>query len=721
MERLNNKTILGPLEQFLNLEEYYSIEDYESFLLIQTCLQTSKSSFFLFNSNKNNKLSDESIRVNFQVDDISKEVLIEKTLTKKIYTICKIYSENNKFIKILVNRAKKYDTNEILKKINELTMFKGAFKIHLNIDEFPIQTYYLEEKGFQNNDMEKEFILKKINNINQNINMNNRAQINNNNIQPNNYNMIQNYNLNQINYNQNFNNNNNINNNNNNINNNNFNIMNLYQIIQNNLENNKLLLQIITNYIQQNENNNNQMNFNLLQMINNLIQINNNIQNDFNNINSMRQNIVYLINLIKNNYMLQMNNNNQMNDNNMPLIINCLDQIYNNINNIMNLFNNNFCQIDINNNYKNNKGNNDKINRSDNEKNQKSNVDCFMFKEFENYFPLIGLKNVGQICYMNSILQCLLHIPQLNGFFINKYPEEKNNLKIINNETETEGRLCEEYHKIVMDIYKQHPKKSYISPKDFNAFLRQINGKFEEVNVKEFLSYLFQIMHAELNYKGDQKLENVPKCNQLIEKESFDIFMAVSNNLNLSIISYLFYGILKSTTICKSCQNTFYNFQYFQTLSFPTFNFKDKSFNIYQGFKEFIKPNIMLGEDKCYCQKCKGLRDMNIKNKIYFSPPYLIIHLDYGENKKYKPKEVLFGGIIDISGFADKYDRKPSIQYKLMAVCSHIGKSENSGNYITYCQNNEDKWYEFNDSSVTETKFDKLNSNSPYILIYKKL
>jgi len=711
MERLNNKTILGPLEQFLNLEEYYSIEDYESFLLIQTCLQTSKSSFFLFNSNKNNKLSDEYIRVNFQVDDISKEVLIEKTLTKKIYTICKIYSENNKFIKILVNRAKKYDTNEILKKINELTMFKGAFKIHLNIDEFPIQTYYLEEKGFQNNDMEKEFILKKINNINQNININNRAQINNNNIQPNNYNMNQNYNLNQINYNQNF-------FNNNNINNNNFNIMNQNQIIQNNLENNKLLLQIIINYIQQNNNNNNQMNFNLLQMINNLIQINNNISYDFNNINSMKQNILYLTNLIKNNYMLQINNNNQMN-NNMQLIINCLNQIYNNINNIMNLFNNNFCEINKSNSYTNNKDNNDIINRSDNKKNQKSNVVGFMFKEFENYFPLIGLKNVGLICYMNSILQCLLHIPQLNGFFINNYPEEKNKLKIINNDTETKGRLCEEYHKIVIDIYKQKDqKKSYISPKDFNTFLREINGNFEEVNIKEFLSYLLQIMHAELNYNGDQKLENVPKCNQLIEKESFDFFMAVSNNLNLSIISYLFYGILKSKTICKSCQNTFYNFQYFQILSLPTFNFKDKTFNLYQGFKEFIKPNIMSGEDKFYCQKCKGLRDMNITNKIYFSPPYLIIHLDYGENKKYKPKAVFFGGIIDITDFTDKYD---SIQYKLIAVCSHIGKSENSGNYITYCQNNENKWYEFNDSSVTETKFDKLNSNSPYILIYKKL
>ena len=65
----------------------------------------------------------------------------------------KFYSENNKFIKILVNRTEKYDTNDILQKINENKIFRGAIKIYLNIDEFPIKTYYLEEK---------EFILKKI-------------------------------------------------------------------------------------------------------------------------------------------------------------------------------------------------------------------------------------------------------------------------------------------------------------------------------------------------------------------------------------------------------------------------------------------------------------------------------------------------------------------------------------------------------------------------------
>ena len=104
------------------------------------------------------------------------------------------------------------------------------------------------------------------------------------------------------------------------------------------------------------------------------------------------------------------------------------------------------------------------------------------------------------------------------------------------------------------------------------------------------------MMHKELNYLGDQKLKNLPKYNQLIEKESFNFFMTVNNNLNLS---------------------TFYDFQHFQILSFSTSNYKDKIFNIYQGFKDFIKPNLMSEEDKCYCQKCKGLREMKIMTKIY--------------------------------------------------------------------------------------------------------
>ena len=416
------------------------------------------------------------------------------------------------------------------------------------------------------------------------------------------------------------------------------------------------------------------------------------------------------------NYIRQ-NSNEQINNYLQP-IINCLNQIDNNMNYIMNLINkNNFA---INNNIFDKNDNNIKINNNKNIEKKTNIDDNFLYKDFETYFPLIRLKNIGSISYMNSILQCLLHIPELNGFFINKYPEQKNQFKKINNDIYTKGRLCEEFHKIVLGIYKAQ-KNNNVSPKDFNNFLNQINAQLGEVDEKDFLSYLFQIMHAELNYLGDQKLKKVPKCNQLIERESFNYFMNMTNNLNLSIISYLFYGVLKSQIICNVCKSIAYDYQFFQFLNFPTFKYKDKNFNIYQGFMDFIKPNLMSGDNKCYCQKCKGLRDMKIATKIYSTPPYLIIYIDYGINKKYIPKVVNFGGIIDITEFVDESNKYGYILYKLIIVCSLIRKSGSSGYYITYCQNNGNIWYEFNDLSVIETEFNKVNSYSPKILIYKKI
>ena len=44
-----------------------------------------------------------------------------------------------------------------------------------------------------------------------------------------------------------------------------------------------------------------------------------------------------------------------------------------------------------------------------------------------NLFPFIGMKNTSDNGYLNSTLQCLLHIPELNNFFINVFPKQKKN------------------------------------------------------------------------------------------------------------------------------------------------------------------------------------------------------------------------------------------------------------------------------------------------------
>ena len=126
----------------------------------------------------------------------------------------------------------------------------------------------------------------------------------------------------------------------------------------------------------------------------------------------------------------------------------------------------------------------------------------------------------------------------------------------------------------------------------------------------------------------------------------------------------------------------------------------------------------MSGDNKCYCQNCKGLRDARVKSIIHFTPPYLIINIDYGKNKKYEPSKIEFGEIIDLSGFTSSNSTKNL--YELVAVSTHIGSSGSSGHYIAYCKDKNNEWHKFNDSSHSKCKFNEVKSFSPYILIFRR-
>ena len=239
-------------------------------------------------------------------------------------------------------------------------------------------------------------------------------------------------------------------------------------------------------------------------------------------------------------------------------------------------------------------------------------------------------------------MQCLLHIPKFNYFFINKYPQLKEDLKRINKDCETKGKLSNEYYILVKSLSEKIKKEknelfeeNIYSPKSFGDLLSRLNPQFsrnKSNDSKELLFYLIKTMHDELNFLGGQKLKNIPQCNNLTELDSFNYFVITKNDLNLSIFSYFFYGILKTSKKRLNCNKISYNFDYFQYLNFPLVNFKNKRFNLYQGFKEYIKPHTM----KYYCQICKGIRDATFHSIIHYTPPYLIINIDYGKNKERK-------------------------------------------------------------------------------------
>ena len=286
-------------------------------------------------------------------------------------------------------------------------------------------------------------------------------------------------------------------------------------------------------------------------------------------------------------------------------------------------------------------------------------------------------------------------------------------------------RYCDLIKKIQENNSQDYRYSHAISPILFHNTITHLNPQFREFDAndsKDLLLFLFQSMHEELNYYGNKKLPGIPTCNQRIPQEALIFFLQINNEMNLSIFSYLFYGIFESETKCCFCREKFYNFQYFQIITFPLYNHinKSKKYNIYKGFQDFIKTERMTGNNQCYCQNCKVLRDCEVGSLIYLTPPYLIINLDYGKDKRYNPIGFEFGEILDLSGFTEKICTERL--YKLVAVSTHIGQSGASGHYIAYCKNRQTGlWYNFNDSYVRQCNKDEIYNGSPYLLLYEQI
>ena len=260
---------------------------------------------------------------------------------------------------------------------------------------------------------------------------------------------------------------------------------------------------------------------------------------------------------------------------------------------------------------------------------------------------IIGLKNIGNTCYLNSTIQCLSNTKLLTKYFLNNdFSKEINIINIFG----SKGKIAEAYYEIINKMWNGN--NQVINPFDFRLAFAKKNEAFynnEQQDSQEFLLTLLNNLSEDLNRVTNKKyMEMTEQKIGEKDEEASRRYWNYSKSRENSIIVDLFQGQFKSTIKCMTCQNISTTYDVYLNLQLPVptkKTHKQIKFLTNEGIcidlnikiDENIEFKNILDEVILYLDKSKYIESLNntkIKNNIF------------NYNNKFVPENILYDNIV---------------------------------------------------------------------------
>lgn len=179
----------------------------------------------------------------------------------------------------------------------------------------------------------------------------------------------------------------------------------------------------------------------------------------------------------------------------------------------------------------------------------------------------VGLCNLGNTCFMNSILQCLSHTKGLTQVFLDgRYKSQINR----DNPLGHGGKVVEVYADLMKDIWSNNYTK--ISPYNFKHTIGEFKPQFsgyQQQDSQEFMSFLLDGLHEDLNRIQKKPyvktLESKGRSDDTVAREALRRYLL----RNDSEIVDLCFGQLRSHVICTNCGHESTTYDPYSSVSLP--------------------------------------------------------------------------------------------------------------------------------------------------------
>ncbi|SNX82659.1 related to ubiquitin carboxyl-terminal hydrolase 36 [Melanopsichium pennsylvanicum] len=308
-----------------------------------------------------------------------------------------------------------------------------------------------------------------------------------------------------------------------------------------------------------------------------------------------------------------------------------------------------------------------------------------------------GLNNYGNTCYMNSVMQSLIHTPPLAFALVTQ------DLKSLHGDWG--GKRNPEAFDAVTAL-QAFARRSLAGSKSSNApleFIRNLKSfakplrKGAQEDAHEYLRFLLEALQQSCLARAPKSL----KPDHPVRHTTF--------------VHKTFGGKLRSRVTCHACGHNSDTFDPFMDLSLDM----RKGINcLTDAFRAFVAKDSLSGSEKYKCDKCKRKVDATKQFTIHTAPPALTVHLKrftiFGTKIS---RQIAFDETLNIAPYMSV--NKAPERYRLYAVVHHYGSGPSSGHYVASVRSPNGRWTKMDDSYASEMgRSGPINDQSAYILFY---